>query len=653
MKTLWKVISVLTLAAWTSAQAYATPVLAVSHSVVSPGGSVSVVWNGGPGAYACYVYLTDATRTDYLVWAPNPVATGTIDGIVSTTSLRMLCLDNTGAYLSPQPTASITVNPNPTPGPKLRPIAVTASSTWGAHSASNVSDGNASTAWISGNFPGQWGQWIELDFGRTVGAWKIRLLVHQNPSGPTTHHVYAGQHQNTLRLVTTFSGDTAHGQWLEFSGDSLAFGGTRYVRVETTASPSWVGWSEIEVHQGVEHFGPFASAWDGIGTGDHTQEVVAWGSNATWITTGDVGTLVGKLTTARNAGAKGFVLLSPWLFGAGVAAHPDWQSQLANVASAIKSAGHADTIAAFFLLDEPYHNATLGGQSTAAMRDWLASMAAAVRAEFPTTPVGVILAVSEIQADVSMFDWVGFDCYGPWEGCDSGTMRDHIDTLRFRLTGSQRMIAVPEAFRWNGPPDPVTEGVLIDRMNRWHAEVLFDGKYVAVLPFLWPSHDLNNPPNGVLETGLRDMASVKERVYQFATELINPHPRRIFPTNYYASATWDWTTLPFAATNRNPGDGWISGGPAPAEIVFELGGNTRISRIELLTSQNPSGHTVHQLHGRGAAGAWSHLGTFSGVTADSQWLTWIGTADIDAVRVTTETSPSWVAWREVQIYRSP
>jgi hypothetical protein len=49
---------------------------------------------------------------------------------------------------------------------------------------------------------------------------------------------------------------TSDGQWLEASGDvgSYKGGNVRYVRVTTTAGPSWVAWKEIEVYSAVEYF---------------------------------------------------------------------------------------------------------------------------------------------------------------------------------------------------------------------------------------------------------------------------------------------------------------------------------------------------------------------------------------------------------------
>jgi hypothetical protein len=54
----------------------------------------------------------------------------------------------------------------------------------------------------------------------------------------------------------------------------------------------------------------------------------------------------------------------------------------------------------------------------------------------------------------------------------------------------------------------------------------------------------------------------------------------------------------------------------------------------------------------------THTGQFSlaaqlaGVTQDLQTLSWtspLPLADIEAVRVETVTSPSWVAWREIEV----
>jgi hypothetical protein len=73
-----------------------------------------------------------------------------------------------------------------------------------------------------------------------------------------------------------------------------------------------------------------------------------------------------------------------------------------------------------------------------------------------------------------------------------------------------------------------------------------------------------------------------------------------------------------------------------------------------LTSQSPSGATVHRLLGRGVGtgGAFVLLHVFEGETTDSMVLRvapddpWLG---LRSIRVETVESPSWVAWREIEV----
>jgi regulation of enolase protein 1 (concanavalin A-like superfamily) len=89
-------------------------------------------------------------------------------------------------------------------------------------------------------------QWIEVDLGEPAVIELIRLVIAQSPAGETRHQIWVGPTQNALRLVHTFEGNTADMQALEFRPEAH-LEDVRYVRVVTTASPSWVGWREIEV----------------------------------------------------------------------------------------------------------------------------------------------------------------------------------------------------------------------------------------------------------------------------------------------------------------------------------------------------------------------------------------------------------------------
>lgn len=106
-------------------------------------------------------------------------------------------------------------------------------------------DGDLGTLWNSGGGPIQW---IEIDLGAAYNISEIRLTVSQYPNGPTAHELLgkgpnAGDQFNQLYK---FDGNTNDGDVLLFKPDNL-IEQVRYIRVTTTASPSWVSWREIAI----------------------------------------------------------------------------------------------------------------------------------------------------------------------------------------------------------------------------------------------------------------------------------------------------------------------------------------------------------------------------------------------------------------------
>lgn len=124
-----------------------------------------------------------------------------------------------------------------------RGATASASQAAGDGPAAHAVDGLVDTIWSASNDAPQW---IELDLGaeRTVDT--IRLLVAQSPAGPTRHVVSVRGSPGTYRTVATLEQSTTDGDWLEVHPDTVLTG-VRFVRVETTRSPSWVAWREISV----------------------------------------------------------------------------------------------------------------------------------------------------------------------------------------------------------------------------------------------------------------------------------------------------------------------------------------------------------------------------------------------------------------------
>ena len=108
------------------------------------------------------------------------------------------------------------------------------------------------------------------------------------------------------------------------------------------------------------------------------------------------------------------------------------------------------------------------------------------------------------------------------------------------------------------------------------------------------------------------------------------------------------------AVDGDLGNLWNSGGDAIQWIEIDLGTEYDISEIRLTTSQYPEGRTVHQIKGKGPGSddLFILLYTFDGNTNDGDELVFspdVALEGIRFIRIETVVSPSWVAWREIEI----
>lgn len=111
-----------------------------------------------------------------------------------------------------------------------------------AEAGSRAVDGLASTAWRSGaGAPG----WLEVSLAAPSTVRQVRLTVDQWPSGATVHEVRF-RVGDRWQLVHTFDGVTNINEVLHVPLPTPVTGVTA-VRIDTLASPSFVGWYEIEV----------------------------------------------------------------------------------------------------------------------------------------------------------------------------------------------------------------------------------------------------------------------------------------------------------------------------------------------------------------------------------------------------------------------
>ena len=111
---------------------------------------------------------------------------------------------------------------------------------------------------------------------------------------------------------------------------------------------------------------------------------------------------------------------------------------------------------------------------------------------------------------------------------------------------------------------------------------------------------------------------------------------------------------PGAAVDGDPDTAWGAGDFAPQWLEIDLEVPTAIAEVRLLVGQSPDGETTHRISVKGAepGDAFQVAHTFSGVTVDAQRLTVAFPEPLEAIRylrVETLSSPSWVAWREVEV----
>ena len=86
--------------------------------------------------------------------------------------------------------------------------------------------------------------------------------------------------------------------------------------------------------------------------------------------------------------------------------------------------------------------------------------------------------------------------------------------------------------------------------------------------------------------------------------------------------------------------------------MLNLGTPQAVGTLRLHVSQYPAGETIHQIWvGRDPSGL-TLIHEFKGLTTDGDVLEFAPPSpllDVQFVQVITRQSPSWVAWREIEV----
>lgn len=131
-------------------------------------------------------------------------------------------------------------------------------------------------------------------------------------------------------------------------------------------------------------------------------------------------------------------------------------------------------------------------------------------------------------------------------------------------------------------------------------------------------------------------------------------PLKIKPVAATASQTYSGSS-PNNVFDGNTATGWGAGTFAPAWIQLDLGRTYPIRQIRMLTGQAPDGQTTHKVLVGTDPENLRLARTLSGHTANAQWIGFVDDSqtlgNVRYVRILTESSPSWIAWNEVEVYQ--
>jgi hypothetical protein len=97
---------------------------------------------------------------------------------------------------------------------------------------------------------------------------------------------------------------------------------------------------------------------------------------------------------------------------------------------------------------------------------------------------------------------------------------------------------------------------------------------------------------------------------------------------------------------------WGAGADAPQWIEIDLGSVRSVDEVHLLVAQFPAGDTHHRLLLAGADSVFTLAREFERSTAQGDVLSFVPPEPVNAryVRVESVSSPSWIAWSEIQVY---
>jgi hypothetical protein len=273
------------------------------------------------------------------------------------------------------------------------------------------------------------------------------------------------------------------------------------------------------IDDGKKYFGYYAGAMEGIGSHPNYIPELSKQSNLIFVMDGDIEK---KLNECRRLGKKAMVGTSSYFLDDQFKLKPNYARNFErNVEPILRR--HLGTIAAFYILDEPYMNGIAKGQSPEEVYHNQETLGRFLKSKFPSIPIATIFTVKDVKMGYALFpsfDWFGFDCYKANLKCDGVSVAWTFEQLTDRVNqmyqadGKRRMLmAVPQAGHPVKQSSTGEKDVLV-QLPHYQKFTRQNQLIKVVMPFIWQSFN-----NGVDDwVGARDIPSVKEAYSKFYFE---------------------------------------------------------------------------------------------------------------------------------------
>ncbi|MEP2772041.1 MAG: discoidin domain-containing protein [Fulvivirga sp.] len=98
---------------------------------------------------------------------------------------------------------------------------------------------------------------------------------------------------------------------------------------------------------------------------------------------------------------------------------------------------------------------------------------------------------------------------------------------------------------------------------------------------------------------------------------------------------------------------WGAGAHPVQWIELDFGREIKFKRLKLVVAQHPPGETTHEIWTYNNAGIKKRIYRINDSTFNNQVIDWrlsFSIPDVRRLRLLTKKSPSWVAWKEIEVY---